>query len=352
MTAVYTRKRRCNSQKRVCFNAGMSELGMFLRVFFGVLFRRLRHGPRLPAWGFGFELANEVLREDLLTSYRADPAVTRRRQDALASKIPLRQKVIRRREAPGGVPVTWFTPHAIAGRGEAESPVLLYLHGGGYVLCSVHTHADFVATLAEKSGVRVALAEYRLAPEHPHPAALDDAAAVYAELLRRGVPPERIVVGGDSAGGGLTLALFLRLRAHGLPLPAGGLLISPWVDLGCSFPSVEKNAAYDFGTREILLHWASLYRGGLPASEPLISPLHADLAGLPPLCVIAGTAELLADEVDALVKKARLAGVAVDFVFEEDMTHIFPILYLLARPAAQALAQAARFVAEISSARG
>jgi len=287
------------------------------------------------------------MRTRLAAIYRQPAPEVRQKQDALARALPslALHKVERRRERIGGVDGTWLVP-----AGTAPPPVLLYLHGGGYVIGSIATHGDLVAMLARNAGARAFLPEYRLAPEHPFPAALDDATAAFEGLLASGVPPRRIVVCGDSAGGGLSLSLLVRLRDAGTPLPAGAVLISPWVDLSCGSPSYDRNVPYDFGDRELLLYWADLYRGGTPATEPLLSPLYADLKGLPPLCVFAGGVELMIDEIRALCDKARAAGVQVDFECAGDLAHNYLMLHMMARPAVLAIERAARFVRHVCSA--
>jgi acetyl esterase/lipase len=231
----------------------------------------------------------------------------------------------------GGVPATWVTPKVGAGE-----PVLLYFHGGGYVLGSARFYREPTARLALASGMRLLVPDYRLAPEHPYPAAQEDALAVWRWLLGTGVAPSQVVVGGDSAGGGLALALLLALRDAGEPLPAGALLLSPWVDLSCSAPSHVECAPYDYLDRETVLRWARCYAGALELTDPRLSPLHAPLGGLPPLFLQVGGAELLRDPVLALAERAREAGVSVTLDVREELTHIPSALGVLFAPAREA----------------
>jgi monoterpene epsilon-lactone hydrolase len=330
----------------MCFNGIMLQLTPFPKAFVRVVRRRWRQGPRRPSWSLPLEVMLDVLKERMMTAPGMPPAQFRQEQDAFAASVPSMAlgDVGRRRERIGGVDGEWLVPW-----GARDSSVLLYFHGGGYVMGSIHTHGDLMAMLAMHSGIRVFAPSYRLAPEHPYPAAVDDAVAVFEGLLASGFAPDRIVVGGDSAGGGLSLAMMLRRRDAGRPLPGGALLISPWVDLTVGMPSVEENGRYDFGDRTLLSFWAGLYCGGAAATDPLISPLLAELRGLPPLAVFAGECELLIDEIRALVDRARAASVDVDFVCAPDLTHNYLMLYLLSRPAALAIGQAAAFVRSVIS---
>jgi len=202
-------------------------------------------------------------------------------------------------------PAEWLTPP-----GARADAVVLYLHGGGYVIGSPRSHRHLAAAIARAAGTRALLLDYRLAPEHPFPAALDDALAAYQWLLDRGVSPGRIVVAGDSAGGGLTVATLLALRDRGLPLPAGGVCISPWVDLTCSGASYATKAAVDpIVTRDGVDMMAHAYVGAGDRKAPLVSPLYADLRGVPPLLVQVGSDEVLLDDALGLAARARAAGV-------------------------------------------
>jgi len=215
---------------------------------------------------------------------------------------------------------------------------VLYLHGGGYQVGSPTSHRGLLAHLSRAAGAPVLAPEYRLAPEHPFPAALDDALAVWHALRTGGHEAQRIAVVGDSAGGGLVLSLLLRLRAAGEELPGSVGLISPWVDLTCSSPVLAANAATDAMLDPSWLPRAAAdYRAG--AQAPELAPLEADLGGLPPLHVVAGGSEVLADDADRLVERAGAAGVAVDYRREPGMWHAFPVLVGLLRVADEAVAE-------------
>jgi epsilon-lactone hydrolase len=202
---------------------------------------------------------------------------------------------------------------------------VLYLHGGGYVIGSPKSHRHLAASIAVAASASVLLPEYRLAPEHPFPAALEDAVAAYRWLLDRGTAPGHIIIAGDSAGGGLTVATLLALRERGIPLPAAGVCISPWVDLTGSGASYASKAASDpIVTRDGVMEMARAYLGVTDARNPLASPLFADLTGLPPLLIQVGTDEVLLDDSLALAERARAAEVETTLEVWPDMVHVWP----------------------------
>ncbi|SHL01860.1 Acetyl esterase/lipase [Pseudonocardia thermophila] len=233
---------------------------------------------------------------------RLPVAVRRRLLDATGFALPSPRGTRRRRTSLGGVPADRVT---VAG-GDGPHQVL-FLHGGGYSLGSARTYRAFAAHLARATGAPVHVPEYRLAPEHPHPAAVDDAHAAYRALRAVGHEPQRIAVAGDSAGGGLALSLLLRLRAEGADLPGSVALISPWLDLDLSSPTLEANRRTD-----VLLsrHWleqaAAGYRAGADPAD--LRPLQADLTGLPPIHLLAATGEILLGDADALAARLAAAG--------------------------------------------
>lgn len=201
---------------------------------------------------------------------------------------------------------------------------ILYLHGGAYVLGAPRTHRSITGTLAREAGATVFAPRYRLAPEHPCPAAVEDAVAAYRWLLDAGYPANRIVLAGDSAGGGLAVATALALREEGVPLPAALALISPWVDLTLAGDSMRERADVEPMLREDDLALAAgLYAGGRGVEDVLCSPLFADLAGLPPMFVQVGGDEILYSDAERLVERAQLAGVAADLRVFDGLWHDF-----------------------------
>lgn len=204
--------------------------------------------------------------------------------------------------------------------------VILYLHGGGYALCSANTHRPLAARIGKTSGVKVLFPEYRLAPEHPFPAAIEDAVDVYRWLLLQGYNPSNIIFAGDSAGGGLSIAAALVLRNQNEPLPAAIVCLSPWVDLTSSGESYRKNEQVDpYLSMKAVREAARMYAGSEPLDHPLISPVFADLTGLPPLFIQAGNHEILQSDAEFLAAQARNADVAVKMKVWNGMWHVWQI---------------------------
>ena len=264
---------------------------------------------------------------DIITLLRSRPVVEnppvadmRKGFNVLASKFPLTPEFTFNRIDAGGVPAAWVeAPGIDSGR------AILYLHGGGYVIGSIDTHRELAGRLSQAAAARVLIIEYRLAPEHPYPAAVEDATAAYRWLLARGgATAARTVVAGDSAGGGLTLATMLALRDAGDPLPAAGVCLSPWVDMEGTGDSMTAKADVDPMVRhEGLVRMAGLYLNGADPRTPLAAPLYADLSGLPPLLIHVGTAETLLDDATRLAERAKKAGVEVTLESWDDMIHVW-----------------------------
>ena len=225
---------------------------------------------------------------------------------------------------------------------------VLYLHGGGYTVNSPRTYRHLGAAISAAAKAVVYMPDYRLAPEHPFPAAVEDAAAAYRYLLDQGISPARIGVGGDSAGGGLVLALLLTLRDEGLPMPAAGICLSPWVDLTCTAASYQTRLDVDPMVRvEGLQAMADHYLQGQDPRAPLASPLFADLEGLPPLLIQVGTAEALYDEAIALERAARAAGVETTLEVWDDMIHVWHLFYPLLSEGRRAIARIGEYLNDV-----
>jgi epsilon-lactone hydrolase len=259
---------------------------------------------------------------------------------AMAEGGPLPEGAVVEPVDAGGVPAEWVSD----GTGSADG-VVLYFHGGGYCMGSIGTHRGLAAQLAAASRARVLNLDYRLAPEHPHPAAFDDAVAAYRWLLGTGVEPGQVVLGGDSAGGGLVIATMLALRDGGHPLPAAAFCLSPWVDLECAGETMTTKADVDpFCSKEGLTEMAAAYAGDRDLRSPLLSPVHADLSGLPPLLIQVGTAEVLLDDAVRLADGARAAGVDVRFEAWDDLIHVFQAFAPMVPEAIEAIDGIGRFV--------
>ena len=266
----------------------------------------------------GIEAVREHLRKlpppDSLT------VAERRAQYERAEKVfPVPPEVKIERVTAPVAPAEWLRPpSAEAGR------VVLYLHGGGYVIGSPRSHRHLAAAIAGAAGASALVLDYRRAPEDPFPAAVDDAVASYRWLLEQGTSPERIVIAGDSAGGGLTVATMVALRDAGLRQPAGAVCISPWVDLTGSGDSYRTKAAVDpIVARPGIDRMARAYLGATDPRTPLASPLFADLRGLPPLLIHVGSDEVLLDDAVQLASRAKAAGVTATLEVWERMIHVW-----------------------------
>jgi len=240
----------------------------------------------------------------------------------------------------GGVPAEWVSaPGADAGRN------VLYLHGGGYTIGSIKTHRCLAGWVSRAAKARVLLIDYRLAPEHPHPAAVDDSLAAYRFMLDSGVNPARAVVAGDSAGGGLAVATLLAIRDAKLPLPAAAVCLSPWVDMEGTGESMKTKADVDPMVGGASLgDMASAYLGGKDPRTPLASPLYADLKGLPPMLIQVGTAEVLLDDSSRLAERARQAGVEVVYEPWENMIHVWQIFVPMLDESKQAVERIGEYI--------
>ncbi|MFO0736186.1 MAG: alpha/beta hydrolase [Labilithrix sp.] len=323
----------------------LTFLKHFARQTPGIMYSRALRGPARPSWSFRFELFAAAMRGLQYEIAHRSWAEQRAAFDALAGTwSPALRRVTRERATLGGVPGEWIVPKA-----PADLPVtVLYLHGGGYVFGSVKSHAELIARIGLAAPARAFAPEYRLAPEHPFPAAIDDAVAVYRALVADGVEPKRLVLAGDSAGGGLTMALLQRLRDGGDPLPAGAALICPWVNLVAKGGSLATNAPFDWGNEDAGNRWSAAYMNGQDAAHPLASAVFADLAGLPPLLIQVGQAELIYDQSIALHERATAAGVDARLAVGEDQIHDWHSFANLFPDCARPIDEIGGFVREVT----
>lgn len=310
----------------------IEEIGTFVRAHTG------GGGSRGVSEGIG----------QLVTQLRSRPVVegatvAEQRAGFEMMAQPVAADVVCTPVSAGGVPAEW-----IAAPGADAARTILYLHGGGYVLGSIATHREMCGRISRAAGARVLTVDYRMAPEHPHPAAVDDAVAAYDWLLAQGADPASVVIAGDSAGGGLTAATLVALRDEGRPAPAAGVLISPWTDLAISGESITTRATLDpmitSGTG--VGNMASLYLNGVNAKTPLASPLYADLRGLPPLLIQVGTSEVLFDDASRFDAAARTAGVDVTFEAWNGMVHVWHLFAGLVPEGQEAIERIGAFVRE------
>lgn len=282
----------------------------------------------------------EMLRSQPVVNPNASVEEARAGFEQVASMFPVDADIKREVVSAGGVKAEWVSaPDADAGR------AVLYLHGGGYVIGSINTHRSLAARLSRASKARVLVIDYRLAPEHPHPAAVDDSVAAYRWMLTQGLKPARIAVAGDSAGGGLTVATLVAIRDAKLPLPGAGACLSPWVDLeGIGESMTTKAGADPIVQKAGLLQMAAAYLGGKAPRTPLAAPLYADLSGLPPLLIQVGTAETLLDDASRLAEHARKAGVTVSYEPWESMIHVWHLFAPMLDEGQQAIDRIGEFV--------
>lgn len=251
-----------------------------------------------------------------------------------------------RPEQIAGVNVEWVAPRGLAD----DTPICMYLHGGAFVMGSPNSHRDMAAQLAQKAGVRMLMVDYRLAPEHPFPAAHEDVMAVYRALLAQGVPAQRLFIAGDSAGGNLALAAAQALRDEGLPAPRGLVLFSPWLDLTQQSASIQSRAAKDVMlNRQLLDEVVPMYAPGLPAHDPRISPLFGNLDGLPPCLTVVSQSEILLDDSLQLHQKLQGAGGNSTCLQWTHTPHAFVVMARLLPEARDALDKTARFMCRLAS---
>ncbi len=298
-------------------------------------------------------MANAQL-DNIRTMLRENPVVVpgasledmRKGIDAMGDMAPRLAEVSAAAVDAGGVSAEWFTPND----GDGER-VLLYLHGGGYVMGSVQSHRAMLERLARACACRVLALNYRLAPEAPFPAAIDDAVAAYRWLLGTGVKPAHIAIAGDSAGGGLTLATLVALRDAGVALPSCAVPISPWTDMEGSGASMQTRAAVDpIVQKEALLEISKVYLGTADAKNPLASPLYADLKGLPPLLIQVGDCETLLDDTTRLEDKLKAAGVEATIEVWDEMIHVWHLFAPMLDQGQQAIDRIGQFVSQHTSA--
>ena len=239
--------------------------------------------------------------------------------EQMTAAFPLPENVKSTPVDAGGIPSEW-----IAAQRVGDEQTIYWLHGGGYCIGSVNTHRGLLGRISAASRARVLAIDYRLAPEDPFPAAVEDAVAGYLWLLSTGVDPAQIVIGGDSAGGGLTAATLVALKEDGKPLPGAAVCISPWTDLALTGESLVSKAEADpMITIEGITRVRDAYLGDADPTAPLVSPIYADLSGLPPLLIQVGENEVLLDDSQRLAERAEAAGVDVTLEVWPEMIHVW-----------------------------
>jgi monoterpene epsilon-lactone hydrolase len=280
-----------------------------------------------------------ILRQGRLDTGGDVPAVRAAFNEVMA-QVPVPADVQQKPTNVGGVDAVEVTIE-----GTEANNVILYFHGGVYVIGSAQTSIPLVGDLARRTGAKVITVDYRLAPEHPYPAAVEDAQAVYEGLLGAGIDPHQIALAGDSAGGGLAVATLLALRAAGMPLPSCAFLMSPYVDLTLSGETLSENEALDpVLTPDGLRIRVPDYTAGADAADPLISPVFGDLSGLPPLLIQVGSHEILLSDALRLAGRAAIADVPVTLEVTPGVPHVFQGFAALLDEGDAALNRAAEFL--------
>ena len=273
-----------------------------------------------------------------LNARTANVQAMRRGWHSMSQRLPVPRGIDRRSTTIADRNAEWLEPP-----GARNDKVLLYFHGGAYLMGSCATHRPLVSQVVRAAGVRALVPEYRLAPEHPFPAAVDDATAIYRALLADGHAPADIIVGGDSAGGGLTMAMLLTLRSGKEPLPAFAFLLSPWLDLTGAGESMRTRADHDPWFQPEYLHVvADYYCREEERHDPRVSPVYADLHGLPPVFIQVGEDEILLSDSTRLADGITAAGGNVDIEIWPDMWHVFQAFAPYVPEARSAIAGLAR----------
>ena len=285
------------------------------------------------------ETLDAILRQ---SAFPVDSTVDEQRRQLreLLSAQPLPAEVTVTAATLGGVPTAEITVDGIDPR-----HVVLYFHGGVYVMSDAFLAAELASQVGRRTQAKVISVDYRLAPEHPYPAAVDDALAAYQALLRGGTAPSDIVFAGESAGGGLAIVTLVNARDHGLPLPAAAFVMSPYADLTLAGTTMDtKSKADPLLSRENLQPRVTDYTAGQDAALGLISPVFADLSGLPPLIIQAGTHEVLLDDATRLARQAATADVEVTLDITPGVPHVFQAYYPILDEAAAALDRAGQLL--------
>lgn len=321
-------------------------LSLLIVTFFRTLRRRIAKGRARPTWTFSFEWIVRCLRADWEAT--ASWPLARLRHDQNARPFPkdiVKQTKTRDGEL-GGIDARWFVPPHVTA--EEDVPPLLFFHGGSFIYGSSRTtHGDLAARLALATQRIVIGIEYRLAPEHPYPAQIEDARRAFDALVASGVKPSSILLAGDSAGGNLAIELQIALRDDGQAQAGGAILISPWCDLAMPGASYVSNDPFDFGDRAVLLAHADAYRGEASTADPAISPTHAPLAHLSPTFICAGECEIPRDDILTFAKKLKDADVNVTLHVAKDMPHNAPMFAAYHPSGAQVIEEVAKWATSL-----
>jgi epsilon-lactone hydrolase len=317
MTSIMKKKIRFPFRTQGKIRFQLRSIWHLYASFFQVVFRRIFKGPLRQGWSLKFEMSVRFIK--LQTSFGFEMSSindSRAYEDALKLYSPARDQVTETRiDSP--VKGDWIVPDTLD-----TDAVILYLHGGGYAYYA-DLHKNMMALLAQEIGAKMFALDYRLIPEHPYPAQLEDALAAYDWLSESGHNVHKIVVMGDSAGGNLCLSLLLKLRESGRPQPALAVCIAPWTDIGNQGKSLYDNDPFDWVDHRMPIQWAQWLVGNNDPADPFISPIHADLRDLAPIYIQDGDTEILHDMIVAFHETAKLQGAAVELDTWKNMVHDF-----------------------------
>ena len=310
-----------------------------LVAFFAASFRRISRGPSSKGWSWKLEWIVAVQRAVLGAMIDWPPPRIRK---IMVERIgPLARGLDRTDEELGGVPCERSTRP-----GSSPNRHVLYIHGGGFTLGSIASHREVVSAIATYGDLCAHSVAYRQPPEDKFPAAVEDVVAAYRGLLDSGIRPEQISIAGDSAGGNLCLALLLRAKADGLPMPASAALICPAPDMALPGKSWNSDPFLDYLTRPVAQSWLEHYVDPDQYKDPLASPIHGDLRGLPPILIQAGGGEGLLDEIESLVGALRQAGVSLTYDVKAEMPHVWHLFVGLIPESEDSLREIAAFINE------
>jgi epsilon-lactone hydrolase len=322
----------------------MRNLLLFVRCLVLVAVRRLFRGPRL-GWSFQFEFVNLLFHRYI--DWMMGEFAQGRRPSMPASRVDpsVREAIDFEPTRLGSISAEWMRP-----RGTKPTRTVLYIHGGGFITCSIDTHRELMARIALVGNAQVIGIDYRLAPEHPFPAMQDDCLEAYRTLVSQGISPSSLVVAGDSAGGSLTLSLMHQLKQAEEALPAGLVTLSPNVDLMAFGQSWGAFAEVDY--LGPMVKWAPQllprYMNGEKANHPLLSPARGDLSGFPPTLIHLGDNEILRDQILKFAELAKAAEVEVELKVVPNMTHVFHAFARILPEAREALLEVGAFIQRVA----
>jgi epsilon-lactone hydrolase len=330
---------------RIQFTGSLSRrvqsIAGFRRAVMKASLRRMQKGPLRPGWSWFMEAATEVLKQRMTAIFEvADVNESRRELDSIQIDFPETAEVATTPVKHEKISGTWFTSK------QADRVTMLYFHGGGYSFYP-KTYANYIALITMAAKTKTFALDYSLTPEHRFPRQLEEALDAYRWLLDKGINPNDLVVAGDSAGGNLALALLQRIRDLKLPLPSLAIAISPPTDFDTEHPSMLSNQDSDWIQKDMLVKWADWFCDPSERRNPLISPLLADLRGLPPIYIQAGTGEILFDSIQAFAEEAKRQGAEVILDTWQDMNHDFQIF----GPYMSESAEALRRIGEVVNSR-